>query len=280
MADGMSGLSLSEMGISTVKKSAKVVQQVTNPFVQGVKQQVTGSNQTGGQVSPNESAAAAQKPVQQGSLPPSEGTVFDIFSQAKQQVAGSKQTTTASAGQQIFGTQKPTQKPQGGTLFTPQQAPAKAPDATGAPMSGNFDLNSMFGEKNPFGAKTQPQIMQQQAGPQISETEKAQKQAEEKQKLESLRKQLFDAYKQEFIEKAEGKIGKKEETLQERKQKEDQEEQEKQAKQQQEEEKMQFIAPPTSSSKMPGLGMKKAKSALMNLIKPKQGSKEGRSSKG
>ncbi len=279
MADGMSGLSLSEMGISTVKKSAKVVQNAANPIVQSLNQQVTGSATAGGQVPPPE--ATAQKPVRQGSLPPNEGTVFDIFSQAKQQVAGNKQTTTASAGQQIFGTQKPAgQKPQGGTLFTPQQSPTKAPNEIGSPMSGNFDLNSMFGEKNPFGEKAQAPVIQQPAAPQISEQEKAQKQAEEKQKLEGLRKQLFDAYKQEFIEKSEGKKGQNEETVEERKKREEQEEQEQQAKKQQEEEKMQFIQTPTSSSKMPGLGMKKAKSAIMNLLKPKQGSKEGRGSKG
>lgn len=281
MADGMSGLSLSEMGISTVKKSAKVVQKAANPFAQAVKQQVTGSTPQGQANNPSEEGAMSQKPQQASAQPPSEGTVFDFFAQTKQQVSGGGNTKpTASASQQIFGQTKPQQKTQqGGTIFTPSQTPTKAPDESGS-MDGNFDLNSMLNEKNPFGPQVKAPVQQTQR-PQISEAEKAQKQTEEKQQLETLRKQLFDAYKQEFIEESEGKKGKKEETVQEKLQREEQEEEDKAAKKQQEEDKMIVRTPTASSSNMPGIpGVRKAKSAIMNLLKPKQGSKEGRSSKG
>jgi len=257
MADGSSGLSLSEMGISTVKKSAKVVQKTANPFLQGAKQQLSGTSQQ--QTSPT------QKPHMGSTPPPAEGTVFDIFSQVKQQVTGGQQTQKVPSGNQ-----------QGGTLFTPSQT-----NTPGNKPFPSADFGNPFGEKNPFGQAMQQKPMPQSHMPKISEEELARTRAEEKQKIDTLRQKLFDEYKQEFLEKAEGKKQQGEETLEQRQKREEQEEAEKERKKQEEEQKMAFIAPPTSSSKMPGLGgVKKAKSAIMNLLKPKQGSKEGRAGKG
>src|SRR5579859_6760429 len=136
MADGSSGLSLSEMGISAVKKTAGVVKKVASPVGQQVKQQIIG------------------------------GTFFP------------------GQAQQLPSSQPPSET-------SPKQA-------------GGFDINSILGEKNPFGTPNQKQTNPQMQNPQLT-TQIEQQKAQDQQKVEALRKKLHELYFEEFNKKAEGR---------------------------------------------------------------------------
>jgi hypothetical protein len=229
MADGSSGLSLSEMGISTVKKTAQAVKKQATPFIQGVKQQLTGQT-------PKPQVPTMNQPSSQ---PPSEGiksAVFDLFNPQKKQVSDSGNSNQNSQQQQQ------TQQ----NIVVPNAA--QPPDEKGPAMSGTFDLSnktaqneqSVFETGNtssnaPLNAKNLPFTSD------IKKT--AEQQDLEKQtQVEALRKKLHDAYYEEFEKKAEGKE-QKEETAQEKLEREENEKQQKLMVEQEEEQKKAPIIP-------------------------------------
>jgi hypothetical protein len=213
----MSGLSLSEIGISNAKKTASAVKKVANPFIQGAKQQITGQTPNPQGVGNKQSAQVPNEPQTSNS--------FDIVSFAKnvqQQVTGVTKTQSGQVQQ---------------TVKTPQasQPPSEMLAKQGAfDVSGDFDV---MGE----GIAHMPQVQQQTQ--QDIEAQFAKQKAEDQQKIEQLKKQLHSMYYEEFIKKAEGKDEKKEETVQEKLEREEQEKQQKEAKKQEEDQKMQPIVP-------------------------------------
>ncbi len=203
MADGSSGLSLSEIGISSVKKTAQVIKKFGSPAAQQIKHQLGGANV------PYQNSQSSNTPV-------------------------------------------------------PNEAISNI---------GNFDTSNL-NEQNAKSTTTN----QSGVPPQIQNTQNAlaneQQKQNDQQQIDMLRKKLHNIYFEEFINKAEGKDQKKQEELQRRQQIEQDEEE---ARKQKEEQQMEPIM--MSQGPKKGFG-KKVKSSLMNLLKPKQGSHEGKASKG
>lgn len=71
MSDGASGLSLSEMGISTVKKTANAVKKVVDPFAKQAASQITGQQST----TPTPGHQTAQPPSE---IAPKQAGGFDL----------------------------------------------------------------------------------------------------------------------------------------------------------------------------------------------------------
>lgn len=236
MADGSSGLSLSEMGISTVKKTANAVKKQATPFAQGIKQQITGQ-------SPPPQIPANQNPSSQ---PPQEGItagVFDLFKQVGKQVTGAGNQTSGQSTIQQSSQTAPKPAQQSGA-----QIPAGTQDRKVPEMSGTFDLSQLSNNQNIFEAGKSTQFPgtnnSQHKEPIPFTTQQAAKKEEpdKKQKIEDLRKKLHDAYFEEFTQKTEGK-DKKEENVQERLEREEQEKQQKVMLEQEEEQKKAPIVP-------------------------------------
>lgn len=256
MPDGTSGLSLSEMGISAVKKTAQVVKKHAGVAGGQVKQQLGGTF-----VPPQK----PQQSVGQSNSPLSKigGGSFDIASFGK------------SANQQLSGSGNAGS----GTFFPGKMPPAANPPSESAPNQGGaFDLGSVFGEKNPFGQATpKANSTQQVIDPQISAQFEEQKE-KDRQQMESLRKKLHDIYFEEFIRKSEGKGQDKQQEEQKRDQLREEDEEEKQRQKQQ-------LMEPINETQGPQKGMgasqkKKSGFSLMKILKPKMGSHEGRAGKG
>src|SRR5579864_933680 len=87
MPDGSSGLSLSEMGISTVKKTSSVVKNVTGTVGQQVKQQIGGSFVPGKSPQTPSSKPPNERPI--GKIGGGSFDIAAIAKSAKQQVSGS-----------------------------------------------------------------------------------------------------------------------------------------------------------------------------------------------
>lgn len=201
MGDGSSGLSLSEIGISAVKKTAQVVKKAVTPIGQQVKAQVGG-------------------------------------------------------------TFIPGQSPQGISMPSDMSAP------------GSLDISSMLGETDPFGnskptTTTTPSAQDPQLAAQFQKQS-----AEDKQKIESLRNKLHQMYYEDFIKKAEGQDNKSQEEQKKKQEEAEQEEQKRQEEQAALSDTLQMTQGPQKGN------ARQTKSNLMNLIKPKQGSHEGKSAKG
>lgn len=261
MPDGSSGLSLSEMGISTVKKTQKVVQQ----FAKGAAQQVTGS-------ASSPQAGSSQVPQSGEFIPPQPAG-------AKLPAAEMPDESAPSASGQVhdlFSASATTQNQQSATFTPPASQP---PNETGPAKSGSFDLGSIFGEKNPFSSSKQSSVAKPQA--QTPPPDFSLQNAEDQKQIEALRQKLFNEYKEEFLKKAEGKNDKKEETVQEKLEREEKEEEQKRQQEEQKEAQMAPVDTGASSSKMPGLFKKQKKKSIFDILrKPKQGSKEGKLGKG
>lgn len=234
MADGSSGLSLSEMGISTVKKTAQAVKKQATPFIQGAKQQLTGQT-------PKPQVPSAYG--QSNSQPPDEGGIFDIFNPKKQTTNSGNNNQSSPQQQQVQ------QNPQG--AIPPKAAPPPS-EQISQQMSGSFDLSGLQNQDYQTlfekGSSSNTQQPQSSADPKnmpfTSDIKKTaeERELEKQQLMESLRKKLHDAYFEEFEEKSEGKKG-EEETVQEKLEREDQEEKQKQMVEQEEEQKKAPILP-------------------------------------
>jgi len=256
MPDGSSGLSLSEMGIA-VKKTGQTVQKTVGSVGQQVKQQIAGSWVPQAPPMPNHPAA---KPPNETSSKIAGGS-FDIAALAK----GAKSQVTGNPVQ-------------GGTLFQqPFSSPAAQPPNEFVPkQAGGFDSSSMFGETNPLGSmKPKQQYPQQQQDPQLTAQLEKQKH-EDQQKVEALRKKLHDMYFEEFTRKSEGKDKEKEEQGKKKMALEEEEEKKKREKEALMQETPMFFQSPKKGF----LGLKKVKTSIMNTLRPKAGSHEGRSGKG
>jgi hypothetical protein len=264
MGDGMSGLSLSEMGIA-VKKAGKQIQKAGSGVVQQAKQQVTGQ-------APNQTPVAKPEPIFETD---DSGNPLSFFKAAAKQVAGASQQNQQQqqpqkqdlvfntddtgdpvglfqgAAKQVTGSGNSQQKPsQQGTFVMPKPPSAVPPSEMAPKQGGGFDIASLFGEQQQVSAPAQATLGQDAALHQ----QFAQEDAEKEQRIEKLRKQLHQIYYDEFAKKAEGKDGKKEETIQEKLDREKQEEEEK---------------------KMKELEEKKKKEQLPMTVKGRQGAHEG-----
>ncbi len=232
MPDGSSGLSLSEMGISSVKKTAQAVKKQATPFVQGVKQQLTGQG-------PKQQVPSAYSVP--SSQPPSEGiasTVFDLFNPAKKQ--GSSSTNNNQ--------NPPQQNPQ--VAIPPKAAPPPS-EQINQQNSGTFDLSGanqqQQNEQTLFEKGNSNQSVLNNPPKNMPFTTIVNKTAEERdmekqRQIEGLRKKLHDAYFEQFEKRSEGDE-QKEETVQERLEREEQEKKQKLMIEQEEERKKAPVVP-------------------------------------
>lgn len=260
MPGGLSGLSLSEMGISTVKKSANAIKKAGTGVVQQVAQQVTGQT-------PNQIPTSKPEPVFETD---DSGNPLGFFKTAVKQVAGSStnplqqqqqsplkpdpQYFTDDSGnpmdllggavKQVQGmgnTNKPKPAPaqQQGTFVMPKASDSKSPSEISSQQAGGLDLSKAFEQniyENSSIANSQPQ------GENGGLTQEfAQQKVQDEQKIEALRKQLHQMYYDELVKKSEGKDQKKEETVQEKLEREEQEKKEKEAKEQEEKKKKEEV---------------------------------------
>lgn len=158
----------------------------------------------------------------------------------------------------------------GGTFIPSQTQNSQPPSEVIAAMGGN-DIGAMFGEKN-MSTNPAKQVTGQMQNTQNSTVFDQQHQSDQQQ-IANLRRKLHDMYFEDFKNKAEGTGGQQ----QEKQKRQEMQQQEEEEKKNQKEQSMESISMTQSPKK--GFG-KKVKSSLMNMIKPKQGSHEGKSSKG
>ncbi|MDE2025419.1 MAG: hypothetical protein KGJ07_02920 [Patescibacteria group bacterium] len=263
MPDGMTGLSLSEMGVA-VKKAGNAVKKAGAGALQQAAQQVTGQP-------PNQIPTTTPGSVFETD---DSGSPLGFFQTTVKQVAGGQSSPTQQQQQQQQNQNKPeptyytddggnpvdllggtvkqiqavgdTQKKQPaqqaqqqGTFVMPKVSGTTYPDETAQQQSGSFDLSSQRFEQHFLDG----QGFNQQASQHnmVLEQELAKQKAEDQQKIEQLRKQLHQMYYQELVRKAEGKDQKKEETVQEKLDREKQEEEEKKAKEREEKKKKEEV---------------------------------------
>ncbi len=267
MPDGMSGLSMSEMGIA-VKKAGKAIQKAGSGAMQQAAQQITGQ-------APNQTPTSKPEPTFETD---DSGNPLGFFQTAVKQVSGNganssqqqkqpplkpdPQYYTSDTGdpvdlfggvaKQVIGSQNKQnsshQAQQQGTFVMPKNQSSQPPSEVAPKQAGSFDMASLLNEQTSF-SNAQPAT-----GGNVSlEQELAKQKAEDEQKLQKLRNQLHQLYYDEFVTKAEGK-SKKEETVQEKLEREKREEEEKKAKE---------------------LEEKKKKEEVPLAIKGRQGSHEG-----
>lgn len=262
MGDGMSGLSLSEMGIA-VKKAGKVVQKAGTGVVQQVVQQTTGQT-------PNQIPSSKPEPVFETD---DSGNPLSFFKTAAKQVAPSNQQNPQQqqsqkqdltyatddkgdpislfqgAATQITGSGNSQKQPaQQGTFVMPKpfgDAQGKStssvpPSETSPKQAGGFDLASLLGEQGSL-EKTLGGNQGVSQPNMALEQDLAKQQAENQQKIEKLRKQLHQIYYEEFVKKSEGKDQKKEESVQEKLEREEQEKKQKEMKELEEKKKKEQV---------------------------------------